>query len=83
MISAPSRHSQRVDDELDLLSGEGGVHLRVTSSAIRHVSMRPSNFPRTQEALLSRPPGDLSRSTPVYWSLRAVRGVYYATSRSA
>ncbi len=33
-----------------------------------------------QEALLSLLAGDLFRGTPIYWSLRAFKAVYYATS---
>ena len=35
---------------------------------------------RMQEALLSLLAGDLFRGTPIYWSLRAFKGVYYITS---
>ncbi len=53
---------------------------RMTSPAIRALFMRPGNFLRTQEALLSLLAGDLFRGTPIYWSLRAFKGVYYAAS---
>jgi hypothetical protein len=33
-----------------------------------------------QEALMSLLGGDLFRGTPIYWSLRAFKGLYYITS---
>ena len=33
-----------------------------------------------QEAVLSLLAGDLFRGTPIHWSLRAFKGVYYVTS---
>ena len=55
---------------------------RMTSPAIRQLFMQPRNFLRTQEALLSLLAGDLFRGTPIYWSLRAFKGVYYVVSPS-
>jgi flavin-dependent dehydrogenase len=53
---------------------------RMTSPAIRQLFMHPSNPLRMQEALLSLLAGDLFRGTPIHWSLRAFKAVYYATS---
>jgi hypothetical protein len=53
----------------------------MTSPAIRHLFMtNRRNFLRTREAVLSLLAGDLFRGTPIYWSLRAFKGVYYVTS---
>jgi len=53
---------------------------RMTSPAIRQLFMHPRNPLRMQEALLSLLAGDLFRGTPIRWSLRAFKAVYYATS---
>ncbi len=53
---------------------------RMTSPAMRKLFMGPRNYLRMQEALLSLLAGDLFRGTPIYWSLRAFKGVYYVTS---
>ncbi|MEO8630056.1 MAG: tryptophan 7-halogenase, partial [Betaproteobacteria bacterium] len=53
---------------------------RMTSPAMRKLFMGPRNHLRMQEALLSLLAGDLFRGTPIYWSLRAFKGVYYVTS---
>jgi flavin-dependent dehydrogenase len=53
---------------------------RMTSPAIRQLFMQPRNPLRMQEALLSLLAGDLFRGTPIFWSLRAFKGVYYAIS---
>ena len=42
--------------------------------------MEPRNPLRMQEAVLSLLAGDLFRGTPIYWSLRAFKGVYYLTT---
>jgi len=42
--------------------------------------MQPRNVLRTKEALLSLLAGDLFRGTPIYWSLRAFKGIYYVVS---
>jgi hypothetical protein len=42
--------------------------------------MSPRNYLRMQEALLSLLAGDLFRGTPIRWSLRAFKAVYYLTS---
>jgi flavin-dependent dehydrogenase len=53
---------------------------RMTSPAMRNLFLNPHNPLRMQEALLSLLSGDLFRGTPIYWSLRAFKGVYYITS---
>ncbi len=53
---------------------------RMTSPAMRQLFLHPRNPLRMQEALLSLLAGDLFRGTPIYWSLRAFKGVYYITS---
>jgi len=53
---------------------------RMTSPAIRQLFMQPRNVLRTKEALLSLLAGDLFRGTPIYWSLRAFKGIYYVVS---
>lgn len=53
---------------------------RMTSPAIRKLFMAPANPLRMQEALLSLLAGDLFRGTPIHWSLRAFKGLYYITS---
>jgi 2-polyprenyl-6-methoxyphenol hydroxylase-like FAD-dependent oxidoreductase len=53
---------------------------RMTSPAIRELFMHPRNPLRMQEALVSLLAGDLFRGTPIHWSLRAFKGLYYVTS---
>jgi len=53
---------------------------RMTSPAIRQLFMQPRNPLRMQEALLSLLAGDLFRGTPIAWSLRAFKAVYYVVS---
>ena len=53
---------------------------RMTSPAMRELFMHPRNPLHMQEALMSLLAGDLFRGTPIYWSLRAFKGVYYLTS---
>jgi 2-polyprenyl-6-methoxyphenol hydroxylase-like FAD-dependent oxidoreductase len=53
---------------------------RMTSPAIRQLFMQPRNILRTKEALLSLLAGDLFRGTPIYWSLRTFKGIYYVAS---
>jgi flavin-dependent dehydrogenase len=53
---------------------------RMTSPAMRRLFMAPRNVLRMQEALLSLLAGDLFRGTPIQWSLRAFKLVYYATA---
>jgi flavin-dependent dehydrogenase len=56
---------------------------RMTSPAMRKLFMAPRNDLRIQEALLSLLAGDLFRGTPIHWSLRAFRAVYYLTALGA
>jgi flavin-dependent dehydrogenase len=53
---------------------------RMTSPSIRDLFMHPGNLLRVQEALLSLLAGDLFRGTPIYWRLRAFKGIYYINS---
>jgi len=53
---------------------------RMTSPAMRNLFLNPHNPLRMQEALLSLLSGDLFRGTPIYWSLRAFKSLYYITS---
>jgi flavin-dependent dehydrogenase len=53
---------------------------RMTSPAMRKLFMAPRNHLRMQEALLSLLAGDLFRGTPIHWSLRAFKAVYYVTT---
>jgi len=48
--------------------------------AMRQLFLHPRNPLRMQEALMSLLAGDLFRGTPIYWSLRAFKGMYYITS---
>lgn len=50
---------------------------RMTHPTIRDLFMGPSNRLRMQEAVLSLLAGDLFRGTPIHWSLRAFKGLYY------
>jgi flavin-dependent dehydrogenase len=53
---------------------------RMTHPTIRDMFMGPSNALRMQEAVLSLLAGDLFRGTPIHWSLRIFKSVYYAIS---
>ncbi len=50
---------------------------RMTHPTIRQMFMKPGNPLRMQEAVLSLLAGDLFRGTPIHWSLRAFKGLYY------
>ncbi len=50
---------------------------RMTHPTIRDLFMGPRNTLRMQEAVLSLLAGDLFRGTPIHWSLRAFKAVYY------
>jgi len=50
---------------------------RMTNPSIRDLFMWPQNLLRMEEALLSLLAGDLFRGTPIRWSLRAFKCVYY------
>jgi flavin-dependent dehydrogenase len=53
---------------------------RMTSPTMRKLFMAPRNNLRMQEALLSLLAGDLFRGTPIRWSLRAFKAIYYTAS---
>ena len=53
---------------------------RMTTPAIQQLFMHPRNPLRMQEALLSLLAGDLFRGTPIGWSLRAFKVLYYGKS---
>ena len=53
---------------------------RMTHPSTRDLFMKPRNSLRMQEAVLSLLAGDLFRGTPIRWSLRAFKGVFYAVS---
>jgi flavin-dependent dehydrogenase len=53
---------------------------RMTHPTIRDLFMGPRNTLRMQEAVLSLLAGDLFRGTPIHWSLRAFKGLYYILS---
>ena len=53
---------------------------RMTNPAIRELFMHPANPLRVQEAVLSLLAGDLFRGTPIYWSLRSFKALYYVAS---
>lgn len=50
---------------------------RMMHPSIRDMFMGPSNRLRMQEAVLSLLAGDLFRGTPIHWSLRAFKSIYY------
>jgi flavin-dependent dehydrogenase len=50
---------------------------RMTHPTIRDLFMKPGNPLRMEEAVLSLLAGDLFRGTPIHWSLRAFKGLYY------
>ena len=50
---------------------------RMTHPTIRDMFMGPTNTLRMQEAVLSLLAGDLFRGTPIHWSLRTFKSVYY------
>ncbi len=52
----------------------------MTNPAIRELFMRPANPLRVQEAVLSLLAGDWFHGTPIYWSLRSFKVLYYAAS---
>jgi flavin-dependent dehydrogenase len=50
---------------------------RMTHPTLRDMFMGPGNALRMQEAVLSLLAGDLFRGTPIHWSLRVFKSVYY------
>jgi flavin-dependent dehydrogenase len=59
------------------ISGFSWFIYRMTHPSLRAMFMGPSNFLRMQEAVLSLLAGDLFRGTPIHWSLRAFKSLYY------
>ncbi len=53
---------------------------RMTHPTIRDLFMKPGNPLRMEEAVLSLLAGDLFRGTPIHWSLRAFKGLYYCVN---
>jgi flavin-dependent dehydrogenase len=53
---------------------------RVTNPAMRELFLGPRNVLRMKEALLSVLAGDIFGRTPIWASIRAFKGVYYAMS---
>ena len=53
---------------------------RVTNPAMRELFLGPRNVLRMKEALLSVLAGDIFGRTPIWASIRAFKGVYYALS---
>jgi flavin-dependent dehydrogenase len=53
---------------------------RVTNPTMRELFLGPRNVLRMKEALLSVLAGDIFRRTPIWKSLQAFKGVYYAIS---
>jgi flavin-dependent dehydrogenase len=53
---------------------------RVTNPAMRELFLAPRNLWRMKEALLSVLAGDIFRRTPIWKSLQAFKGIYYAAS---
>jgi flavin-dependent dehydrogenase len=75
-----ARRQRRFEREVRRGLGEFSWFIyRMTSPAMRKLFMAPRNYARMQEALLSLLAGDLYRGTPIGWSLRAFKLVYYAT----
>jgi flavin-dependent dehydrogenase len=54
--------------------------VRMTTASIRHLFMHPSNPMRVYEAMMSLLAGDIFGRTPIWNSLRAFKGIYYAVS---
>jgi 2-polyprenyl-6-methoxyphenol hydroxylase-like FAD-dependent oxidoreductase len=59
------------------VSGFSWFIYRMTLPSMRDMFMGPSNRLRMQEAVLSLLAGDLFRGTPIHWSLRAFKSLYY------
>jgi flavin-dependent dehydrogenase len=53
---------------------------RITNPAMRELFLGPRNVLRMKEALLSMLAGDIFGRTPIWGSLRAFKGLYYAMS---
>ena len=53
---------------------------RVTHPTMRDMFMAPSNVLRVKEALLSMLAGDIYGKTPIWGSLRVLKGIFYISS---
>jgi len=53
---------------------------RVTNPTMRDMFMAPSNVLRVKEALLSMLAGDIFGKTPIWGSLRVLKGIFYIAS---
>jgi flavin-dependent dehydrogenase len=53
---------------------------RVTNPTMRDMFMQPRNVWRVKEALLSMLAGDIYGKTPIWRSLRVLKGIFYLTS---
>jgi len=53
---------------------------RVTNTTMRDLFMGPRNVLRMKEALMGLLAGDIYGKTPIWWSLRAFKAVYYIVS---
>jgi len=55
---------------------------RVTNPTMRDIFMHPRNVLRVKEALLSLLAGDIFGRTPIWGSIRILKGIYYLTALS-
>ncbi|MDR1995388.1 NAD(P)/FAD-dependent oxidoreductase [Azonexus sp.] len=53
---------------------------RITNPSMRDLFMHPRNIFRVEEALLSLLAGDIFGKTPIWSSIRILKGIYYLTS---
>ncbi|WP_410473639.1 NAD(P)/FAD-dependent oxidoreductase [Guyparkeria sp. TX1] len=53
---------------------------RITKPVMRDLFMAPRNFFRVKEALISLLAADIHRGTPIWPSIRILKGIYYLTS---
>jgi flavin-dependent dehydrogenase len=53
---------------------------RVTNPIMRDMLMQPGNIFRVKEALISMLAGDIYGKTPIWGSIRALKGIYYMLS---
>lgn len=54
--------------------------VRMTNPAMRRLFMHSSNLLRAKEAVLGLLAGDIFGRTPLWWALRAFKGMYYVAS---
>jgi hypothetical protein len=52
----------------------------VTNPIMRDMLMQPGNVFRVKEALISMLAGDIYGKTPIWGSIRALKGIYYLLS---